>query len=320
MPQFQYDALCVGIVVADHACDPIGRLPAAGELQMAPGLRLAIGGCASNVAVDLSRLGLKVAVVGRVGGDIFGRFVHQTLEEQGVDTSHLVETPGYETSGTLVINVEGEDRRFIHAFGANAAFNGEELDEELISAAPVLYLGGYLLMPNLAPESVARLFCTAQERGVTTVLDVAIPDPHDAWAKVEPVLEYTDIFLPNVDEAKLLTGLDDPVAQADRFRDAGAGTVVITCGGDGAVLIGPRDRLQAGSYTVPFVDGTGSGDAFDAGYIFGLLNGAPAETCLTYGSILGASCIQQTGATEGVFTGEQMEEFARTRRLEVKAI
>src|SRR5262249_10316543 len=83
------DVLCAGIVVADHVCTPVSHLPAAGELVLADRLLLTIGGCAANVAVDLTRMGVPAAVVGRVGGDVFGRAVADMLREQHVDVSAL---------------------------------------------------------------------------------------------------------------------------------------------------------------------------------------------------------------------------------------
>ncbi len=106
--------LSVGILVADHLCDPISHVPKAGELILCERLPLAIGGCASNAAVDLARLGVDVGVVGCVGNDYFGRFVTDTLSASGVDVGDVRRLDGVETSGTLIINVKGEDRRFIH--------------------------------------------------------------------------------------------------------------------------------------------------------------------------------------------------------------
>lgn len=320
MPSYRYDCLCVGIVVADHACTPISSLPAAGELRMAERLRLAIGGCAANVAVDLSKLGRNVGVVGCVGDDVFGQFVHESLNEAGVDTAHLLRTPETDTSGTLIINVEGEDRRFVHAFGANAVFDGSELSDDLLSSAPLLYLGGYLLLPGLSVAVVTDAFARAQAAGVRTVLDVVVPEPTGLWQKLEPILPYTDLFLPNADEAKLITGLDDPIAQAEQFHAAGAKTVVITCGEEGAILVSDQTRLRSEVFRVPFIDGTGSGDAFVAGYIHGLLNNRSPDECLRLGSALGASCVGQTGATQGVFSREELEAFLQTHSLQVSAL
>src|SRR2546421_49762 len=77
-----------------------------------------IGGCAANAAVDLAKMGVRAAVVGGVGGDVFGRVVAEMLRESGVDVSALRVSPDAETSQPLIVNVRGQDRRFIHTFGA----------------------------------------------------------------------------------------------------------------------------------------------------------------------------------------------------------
>jgi sugar/nucleoside kinase (ribokinase family) len=314
------DVWCAGIIVADFICEPIEKLPAAGALVMTPGISWAIGGCASNVAADLARLGLRSAVVGRVGDDPAGDFVRGSLHAAGVDTSRVLATPGHQTSATLVVNVRGEDRRFIHTFGANTAFTGEELAADLLPQAKVLYLGGLFLMPGLTGERVTRLFQAARQAGLITVLDVVIPDPRGTWPVLQQVLPFVDVFLPNHDEGELITGLFDPVAQARQFRGAGAGTVVITCGRDGSVLLDGTQLWRGGIYPVEYVDGTGSGDAFAAGYISGLLEGLPATDCLVRGSALGASCVRQPGATTGVFQRQELDAWLQSHTLPLQRV
>ena len=95
--------------------------------MLADQLLLTIGGCAANVAVDLVKLGASAAVVGRVGGDVFGRVVADMLRKRGVDVSACRRRRGLDTSQTLIVNVAGQDRRFIHTFGANAAFRAADM-------------------------------------------------------------------------------------------------------------------------------------------------------------------------------------------------
>src|SRR5436305_8469153 len=102
------EVLCAGIIVADHVSTPISHLPAAGELVMADRLILTIGGCAANAAVDVRRMGVVVAVVGRVGDDIFGRIVADLLRDHGVDVSATKLTAGADTSQTLIGNVTAQ--------------------------------------------------------------------------------------------------------------------------------------------------------------------------------------------------------------------
>ncbi|MFO0899221.1 MAG: carbohydrate kinase family protein [Pirellulales bacterium] len=314
------EVLSAGILVADHLCTPIPRVPRAGELILADALPLSIGGCAANVAMDLTRLGVGVSISGCVGEDAFGDFVRDTLEARGVDTRSLRRLSGVGTSGTLIINVAGEDRRFIHSLGANARFTAEHVPDELFEQVRVFYLGGYLLTPALEPRALAALFRQARRSGAKTVLDVVLPGPGDHWALLEPVLAETDVFLPNGDEAQAITGLVDPVRQAERFLEAGAGAAVITRGEEGCLLMSRGGvHLRSRAHQVEYVGGTGAGDAFDAGYIAGLLADADPQTCLAWGSAVGASCVRSISATESVFSRAEAEAFLRQHPLQVQA-
>jgi sugar/nucleoside kinase (ribokinase family) len=314
------DVLCAGIIVADHVCTPVSHVPGPGELVIADGMLLTIGGCAANAAVDLAKMEVRTAVVGRVGDDVFGRIVADLLREQGVDVSAIRVTARADTSQTLIVNVAGQDRRFIHTFGANAEFRAADIPEELLANCRVLYLGGYLLMPKVRQEELAEVFAAARRRGVKTVLDVVTPGKADWRPHLRLLLPHVDVFLPNNHEGELITGEADPLRQADVFRDLGAGTVVITMGGEGAVLVQDGLRLRSGVFSVPFVDGSGGGDAFDAGYIHGLLQGFAAEDCLRVASALGASCVRAIGTTPGVFTRAECEAFLKQQWLPIERI
>ncbi|MCA9070442.1 MAG: carbohydrate kinase family protein [Planctomycetaceae bacterium] len=320
MTDVRCDCLCAGIIVADHVCEPVVRLPRPGELVTTPRIDLTTGGNATNVALDLARLGRRVELVGTVGKDIFGDFVEQTLNEAGVSCRFLGRSETQATAGTLVINCQGEDRRFIHAIGANADFTGKELTPEIIGQARILYLGGFCLCDELTPENVATVFQEARRVGVTTVLDVVLANAETAWERLLPVLPYTDVFMPNTDEAIAITGLNDPLSQAERFREAGARTVVVTCGEAGAVLSSENTCLQAGTYPIDYIDGTGSGDAFSSGFIHGVLAERDLETCLRWGSALGASAVRTAGASTGVFTSDELIAFCESQMLSIELI
>lgn len=314
--------VCAGVLVADHVSTPIDHCPAAGELIMADDLILNIGGLAANVATILGKWGLKPVVCGKIGDDVFGRFVAETLEAAGADTRGLAVDPKKPTSQTLIINVKGEDRRFVHIFGANGALSLEDLEAMLDPAPKVLYLGGFLILPSLDPDGLARLFARARERGTSTVLDVACPGPADYLSKLKPVLPHTDVFLPNSDEARLILGGEsDTRKQAEAFQELGARRVVITNGGEGAIALSDSLRAKLGVYPVNCVDSTGGGDAFDAGYISGLVDGLDELGCLKRASALGASCVRAVGTTAGIFASRhEADEFIRARELPVAGL
>jgi len=313
--------VCAGMVVTDHLCTPIARLPAAGELVAADELVLNIGGGAANVAVGLARLGIRAAVCARVGDDIFGRFATETLVANGVDVQAVKVDPQRATSQTLIVNVRGEDRRFIHAIGANLGFVTSDLDAVLEPSPRVLYIGYFLIMPGLDADGLAARFAGARARGTLTVLDVALPGPGEYLEPLCRVLPETDVFLPNTDEAALILGGEtDPVTQAILFRGLGARRVIITRGSQGAVAVSRDLQARLGTYPVSFVDGSGGGDAFVAGYIAGLLDGLPELDCLKLASAIGASCVRAVGTTAGIFTRPEADAFIARHELSVESI
>lgn len=308
--------LSAGIIVADHVSSPITHLPAAGELVLADQLVLTIGGCAANVAVGLVKLGVPARVAGCVGGDVFGRVVSDMLRERGVDVSALQVRPTLDTSQTLIINVKGQDRRFVHTFGANSEFSANDIPEP--PAGGILYLGGYLVLPRMGTTSLASAFEKARQAGARTVLDVVTPGPGNYVPFLAPILPHVDVFLPNDQEGLLITGEPDPVKQAECFREMGAGTVIITQGERGSVLMTEGLRLRAGTFQMPLVDGTGGGDAFAAGYMAAMLRGLGPEDSLRLASAVGASCIRAIGTTTGVFTRKECDEFLSQNSLTVE--
>ena len=295
-----FDCLCAGIVVADTVCQPIARMPAAGALIQTDRVELTIGGCAANIAVDLVKLGLKVGLSGRVGLDLFGIEVRDRLTAAGVDASQLDVIPAAPTSSTFVLNVQGEDRRFIHCVGANAEYDGSQVTVDAIRRSKVMYVGGFCLLESLTPDRVIRLFRVARESGVATMLNVVLSESTDTTAWLEPVLPWTDYFFSNDDEAHRITRQSDSLKQAAALQALGVKTAVVTLGGQGAVLFGPDSRLRVGVYPVQPVDSTGTGDAFAAGFLHGLLRGEDVRQCLRLGTAMGASCVRSMGATTGV--------------------
>ncbi len=314
----EIECLCAGILFSDLTCTPVSRVPDEGQLVLTDGIQLSLGGCASNTALDLARLGINVGASGCVGEDTFGQFVIDTLNAGRVDTNGIHRVRGIGTASSMIINVKGQDRRFIVSPGANTRFAVKHIPANWIRQTKILYIGGYLLMPGLETDEMVDLFRSARAGGTKTVLDVVLPGDAECWKAVARLLPETDVFLPNDDEALAMTGLADPLDQAKQFMDAGAQTVVITRGSEGSILITDGLRLRAGVYPTEFVGGTGPGDAFDAGYVAGLLAGEDPAGCLRWGSALGASCVRSITATESVFNRPEAEAFMQEHELKIE--
>jgi sugar/nucleoside kinase (ribokinase family) len=316
------DVVCAGILVADIFANPIAALPAAGQLGLTERFLFGVGGCASNTAAGLCRLGKPAKVLGKVGDDVFGNLVIADLDRLGVDASSVSRSRTHPTSATVIINVTGEDRRYIHCMGANADFCFSDIDCSVLDGAKALYVGGYMAMPRFGAEDLRQLFREAKKRALTTILDVVTPSGVSVSREhVATMLAYTDVFLPNDDEAYAMTGLRSPQAQADYLaRMNPECCVVVTQGRRGALAQRKDEVIQVGAYAVEAIDESGAGDAFAAGFITGMLQGWSLEETLRFASAVGASCTRALGCTDGVFRFDEASAFVSENLLPVERL
>jgi sugar/nucleoside kinase (ribokinase family) len=306
------EVVCLGILCADVFAQPVAALPLPGELKTTDGFVQSVGGCAANVAVDLRRLGRNVAVVGKVGQDNFGKFITEDLGRHGIKTDWIRQsaTP---TSATVILNVRGQDRRYLHCIGSNRDFRAADIDLAVLRGARILYVGGYMAMPSFSITDLQNLFRTAKQAGTTTVLDVVIPaDSTGVAEQVLPALPFTDYFLPNSDEARLLTGASSPLEQARQLAQHGPQTtIVVTRGPDGSLAIKGGEILETPAFPMVSIDESGAGDAFAAGLIVGILEAWPLPFSLRFAAAVGASCTRAIGCSTGVFNFEETMEYLK---------
>lgn len=303
------DVVCLGILVADVWGKPVNEWPERGRLSLVDEMGMGVGGCAANSGISLTKLGVATSVMGKVGDDGFGRFVTGQLQAEGVDVSRVRvdETTG--TSATMVMIDDAGERSFIHAIGANATVRPDELDMDLITSAKVFDFAGALVMPGFDGEPAASVLEAAQQAGVTTCMDT-VWDATGRWMElIAPCLPHCDIFLPSYAEAVEITGETEPEKAAGVLLDAGVKTAGLKLGAEGCYLRTADEELRLPAYEVEVVDGTGSGDAFVAGFIRGLLAGWDLERVGRFANAVGALCVTGVGTTAGVRGFEQTSEF-----------
>ena len=277
------------------------------------------GGCAANTAIALARLGVPAAVCGRVGDDVFAAVVLRDLHRHGVDTRAVSAVAHLGTSKSVIVPVRGDDRRFIHTFGANAALTAADIPADLVISAPVIYVGGYLVLPGLLQAELAARHSAKRlpARRARIVLDVAVPSEHPGLSldAISELLPLADYFVPNDDEARALTGEDDPARQAKAFLDAGARTVVIKLGERGAHVQTSELAFELPAPRVEVVEPSGAGDAFAAGLVVGILENWPLERSIRFASVTGASACTALGCWAGVFSRDEAEAYLATNDL-----
>lgn len=258
------------------------------------------GGSAANFACWLARAakttGIKVAIdlVARVGAQDIARH-EANLREAGVNPK-LQADPHAET-GAIVVLVQNQQRSFLTSRGANRNLDASAIDENLMRGASYLYLSGYSLFDSLSTDAVKSLIARAKRLGLKIVCDPGSAGFIEDFGVLRflDTLAGVDILLPSLEEARVLSGENQPSLAAEwlsqRFELA-----VVTTGSEGAHFCQAGSAPQAvAPFAADVVDATGAGDAFAAGFIAGLIAGQPALQALTVATKLGAIAVTVPG-------------------------
>jgi sugar/nucleoside kinase (ribokinase family) len=308
---------CAGLLVEDRFCGPLPALPAEGALIVLDEMPERAGGCAANVAIDLAKQGISVDVVGCIGQNSRSNVIVRTFDHYRVGFSKVVCAPEHETSRTVILLVEGQDRRYLHHVGANQAFTVDHIPRSWLAELKVFYLGGLFALPGINLHKLAELLEFCRTIKVLTIVDVVVPQTLSGMTQLKALLPLIDYFVPNDDEARAFTGVTDPLDQLRAFERAGANTVIVTCGRRGSVALHEGRIFSCGAFDMKVVDPSGSGDAFAAGVIRSLLLGWDLPQTLRYANAVGASATRSAGTTDSVFTAEETQVFLAEHPLSV---
>jgi sugar/nucleoside kinase (ribokinase family) len=302
--------VCLGILVADIVARPLNALPDRGQLVLVDEMGIHTGGCATNSASALARLGLPVEAIGKVGSDLAGDFVLNAMQERGVGTRGVHRDPLVGTSLTIVLVDPDGERRFVHCLGANACLTLQDIDLEIIEGASILHIGGALVLPGIDGEPMAELLRKARAAGVVTFLDI-VWDDTGRWLEVlEPCLPWVDYFIPSLPEARVMTGLEEPLSIAHNLLARGPNVVGLKLGAQGCLVITQSGEIiSAPAFQVEVVDATGAGDAFAAGFIAGVWQGWPLDKTAHFANAVGALCTTGSGAEGGVLPLSETLQF-----------
>lgn len=290
------------------------KLPEIGETVLHGEFATFPGGKGANQAVAASRLGARVAMVGRVGNDGFGRQLIDGLARDGVNTSH-VRVDREAPTGVALITVDPRGRNtIVVASGANMRVGITDVEDasQLIADSDVLLL--QLEVPTEAVTAAARL---ARTRGRRVILDPAParPLPDDLYAQL-------DVINPNEVEARVLTGIsiDDERAvarAAEYLLTRGCRVAVIKMGSRGAYLAGGDVRAMVSAIPVDAVDSTAAGDAFAGALAVALGEGRALDAAVRFANAAAAISVTRMGAQPSMPRRDEVEAFAQARRISI---
>ena len=292
-----------GITNIDLLYQNMPKLPDVGEEVYTDRFSLQLGGGLPATLMNLGRLGVPTKLATELGKDLFSAFALEQFQRNHVvpmNLYHGADIPVNITSAVLLQN----DRSFI-TYGKNGMEPDDRAKEEFYRMAT----GAKICL--MAPGGFAEVYRRLKAEGTILVLDMGWDD-NLSFQAYEDVLTLADYYTPNRKEALKLTGCSDPFDAAKTLRQW-FDKVIVKVDKDGCIGIDDDDMFFCKSVDMfTHVDSTGAGDAFLAGFCYGLYYDRPLRDCIVFGNITGGKAVTEVGALSGYVTEEELLRLQRT--------
>jgi 5-dehydro-2-deoxygluconokinase len=334
-----FDVICMGRAAVDLYGEQIG-----GRLEDMLSFTKYLGGSPANTAVGVARLGLKPAMLTRVGDEHNGRFVRETLSAEGVDVGH-VRTDPKRLTALVFLGIQDRDTFplvFYRDNCADMAISQDDFDAAFIASSSTLLLSGTHLSQPATHEACCRAMSLARAQGTRVVLDIdyrpvlwGLTSPGmgeqrfvpsgEVSAHLQTVIGQCDLVVGTEEEIHIAGGSTDTLAALRRLRSLTAATLVVKRGPMGCVVFeGPipaelEQGLKGPGFPVDVYNVLGAGDAFMSGFLRGWIRGEPLAQCCAYANACGALVVSRHGCAPAMPSWEELQFFlahgSATRRL-----
>ena len=333
------DLVCIGRTCVDLYAEQEGA-----KLEDVQSFRKYVGGSAANIALNTARLGVKSAMLTRVGEEQMGRFVRRTMAETGVDVSHVTFDPEHLTPYVLLAIRDLDDFPRIFAYGeaADMALDEDDVDPEFIASSGALLVTGTPLSREGSRAASLEAVRAAGEAGTKVLFDLDYRPvfwgvaSHEQGGEMyvesaevtegyRSVLPDCDLVVGTEEEIRIAGGATDAREALLSIRRLTEATIVLKVGAMGAIVFPGKipDDLEDGvsvpGFPVEVFNSVGAGDAFMSGFLSGWLREEPLEKCLRLGNACGAIVVSRHGCSPAMPTPEELEYFLgmteRPRRL-----
>ena len=318
-----FDLVCMGRVAVDLYAEQIHS-----PLENAQSFRKYLGGCAGNISVGISRLGLKSAMFSCTGTDAMGEFLRQQLHHEGVDTTLLRDTSEHLTA-LVLLGVSPPDRFPLIFYRENCAdmqIRPEDADPAFLrKAKALLFTGTCLSSPSMKVATQAAVK-TAKEQGCAVILDIdyrpvlwgltAAGDGESRFVaseavtkELQPLLKDLDLIIGTEEEVMIAGGTETLEDALQVIRDSSNATVVLKRGEKGCEVFEPGSQQSrtARPFPIKVLNVLGAGDAFASGFLRGWLRGETLETCALWGNANGALTVTRHGCAPSMASFEELQ-------------
>jgi ribokinase len=281
----------------------VDKIAGAEEESFVHEIAEACGGSAANTMVGLARLGCKVGFVGKIADDHEGQLQVECFQKEGVDTDGIIHSPKGKSGVCLgFVDKKGQRALYINP-GVNDNIEFREINAPYVTDTQFLHLSSFVgeksfraqkKLMSLLPDNVKVTF-----------------DPGSLYAQkgisaIEPIIQNSFVMMPNTIELQLLTGETSIPEGAQKLIDMGVQIVAVKMGDKGCYVTNGEEKNTIQPYKVNAVDTTGAGDAFDAGFLYGLIQNKSLTDCGKLGNFVGSRCVTRMGARDGLPKREEL--------------
>jgi len=275
----------------------VNRLARAEEESFIEDYTEACGGSAANTTVGLARLGCKVGFIGKVAGDREGKLQLDCFSAEGVDTNGIIKAEQGKSGAVLGFDDKKGARALYINSGVNDTIKFEEIKPDYASQAKFLHLTSFVGEKSLQTQ---KQLLTTLPSDVKVSFDPGAVYAQKGYSAIEPIIKKTYVLLPNSFELEQLTGESDYCKGADFMIGRGVKIVAVKLGSAGCYVTDGRERLRIEPFKVKVVDTTGAGDAFCAGFLFGLIKNKSLSECGRLANFVASRCVMEMGARAGL--------------------
>ena len=279
------------------------------------------GGAPANVLSSVSRLGGRCAFIGKVGNDMHGKYLLDTLKKENICTEGTIEDNKYFTTLAFVNLDEKGERSFSFARkpGADTQLTKEEVRFDIIEESKIFHVGSLSLTDEPSKSATLEALKFAKEKGLIISYDPNYRAPlweseEKAIEGMQSILSYVDIIKISDEETRLLTGFEGEMEASEKLLSMGVKTVIVTMGEKGAFVRNKEGFVYSEAKKVKAVDTTGAGDAFMGGFLYKVAQSDRAEFTLeeikefaTFANRVAGYCVQHRGAINAMPHAKQVQ-------------
>jgi ribokinase len=284
----------------------VNRIAGAEEESFVTDYAEACGGSAANTIVGLARLRSKVGFIGKVASDRDGELLLEDFRKESVNTDGIIKVKNGRSGAVMGLVDENGQRALYVDPGVNDLIEFEEINKEHVSNSDFLHLSSFVGEKSFQAQ---KKLLEILPENVKVSLDTGELHARKGLKALASILRRTFVFLPNARELEILTGETDYKKAAETMLKKGVKIIAVKLGNEGCYVTNGNEAHRIEAVKVKVVDTTGAGDAFNAGFLHGILHDKSLPECGKIGNFAASRCIMKMGARAGLPRLEELERF-----------